>query len=469
MTLAKTIIYRDVSDVATALKENPPLDEIDEYGYTPLIQTAIVNNAAKADLLLKAGADVNFTDLTGRSALHWAADNNNVELCKLLLEKGANSNAYTRASQPVLVMPLLKEYGTVKKLLYQHGADLNFAQDFINAKLLGHEYSLVGRIDIVDPNGVFTEVEFEGFFLEFSLALVHTSLSDFKNNFSARAWRDYFDKLEIILNALKTASKLIKYQHYLVDVKHEAQKIDRLLNQSPLVIPVAYSGHAITLIKFGNWLIRCDRGEFGREHGTVIVYRIGKPQLLTKAFIKHLIYKRQTRESIDQGLVDALNLQTVATLPLSEQLSGNCSWANVEAVVPALMFILLLREGKSVLTDIKHCENVAMELLDDWIQWDKDRSLYFCIQSMRGASDARAAAKAAILGAILFQQLDYAKRDDVANADKILAVLKESSFQFILKSYVKAFASTKSLEYKNLSYFLDHAGIDIDRLREEDV
>ena len=182
MSIAKTIIHGSVADVAKELASTATLDEVDEYGYTPLIQTAIVSDVAKTELLLNAGADPNFTDLTGRTALHWAADNNNLELASALLEKGANANAYTRAGQPTLVMPLLKEYEALKKLLYQHGAKLSFAQDFINAKLLGHVFSLTGRVDIVDSDDVFTEVEFEGFYLEFSLALVHTSFSDFKNN-----------------------------------------------------------------------------------------------------------------------------------------------------------------------------------------------------------------------------------------------------------------------------------------------
>lgn len=176
-TLAKQIIFGSINDVALYLKRDDcVLNQIDEYGYTPLIQTAIVNSVPKAKLILEAGADVDFSDLSGRTALHWAADNNNAELVKLLLEHRANPNAFTRAGQPVLAISVLRNQDAIKKLLYQYGADLNFAQDFINAKLLGHRFELEGRADIVNNIGTFIEVEFEGFYLEFSLEIVAESL-----------------------------------------------------------------------------------------------------------------------------------------------------------------------------------------------------------------------------------------------------------------------------------------------------
>ena len=42
MTLAKTIIFGNEADLARVLQGMPKLDEIDEYGYSALIQAAIV-------------------------------------------------------------------------------------------------------------------------------------------------------------------------------------------------------------------------------------------------------------------------------------------------------------------------------------------------------------------------------------------------------------------------------------------
>lgn len=462
-TLAKQIIFGSLNDVANFLqKGGVVINEIDEYGYTPLIQTAIVNSIPKAKLILEAGADVNFSDLTGRTALHWAIDNNNVELAKLLLEKRANPNAYSRAGQPVLAMAVLRNQNEIKKILYHYGADLNFAQDFINAKLLGHRFELEGRVDILDNQGTFIEVEFEGFYLEFSLELVAESLVDFKHNFGGKHMRPYFGQLDIIIHALQNGAELIKYQHYLTEIKEHETRIDTLLDINPLLIPIAYEGHAISFIKYDDWLIRCDRGEYGRDHGTVIFYKMGQPQRLNKALIKNLIYKRQGRHFIDEGLVQMLELKAMGTLPLSTQISGNCSWANIEAVVPTMMFVLLLRDQKSSdVVNVEKCKEKALYFFEQWLKWDKNRALYFCINTFHQSNAARKATKAAILASILFQQCQYFREEDREKAEKILPILTIPEYVYILKSYYTVFSPVKdNVQFKNLTEFLDEFGID---------
>ncbi|MBA2654639.1 MAG: ankyrin repeat domain-containing protein [Gammaproteobacteria bacterium] len=462
-TLAKQIIFGSTNDVAAYIKRGATLNEIDEYGYTPLIQAAIVNSVPKAKLILEAGADVNFTDLTGRTALHWAVDNNNLELSNLLISQGANSNAYTRAGQPVLAMPVLRAQSSIKQLLYQHAADLNFAQDFINAKLLGHRFELEGRVDILDNKGTFIEVEFEGFYLEFSLAIVAESLIDFKNNYGGKHLRNFFPQLQSIIIALQNGAELIKYQHYLVEIKEHEKRIDSLLNANPLLIPVAYSGHAISLIKYDDWLIRCDRGAFGRDNGTVIFYKMGEPHNLNKALIKNLLYKRQGKEFIDEGLTQLLKLKPIGQLPLSVQISGNCSWANIEAVIPTMMFLLLLQEQRSQeVVGIEDCKKKALYFYEQWLEWDKNRALYFCINSFYHSTPARKATKAAILAAILFQQCEYFRSQDREKAEKILPILTIPEYRYILKSYFQVFNPVQNnKQIKNLAEFIDEFGIDL--------
>jgi hypothetical protein len=462
-TLAKQIIYGNLSNVSSFLQKNEVmLNEIDEYGYTPLIQSAIVNSLPKAKLILEAGADVNFTDLTGRTALHWAVDNNNLELAELLLKHQANPNAYTRAGQPVLAMPVLRNQTSIKQLLYQYGADLNFAQDFINAKLLGHRFELEGRVDILDNLGTFIEVEFEGFYLEFSLTIVAESLVDFKNNFGGKHLKDFFPQLQRVIQALKNGAELIKYQHYLIEIKEHEQRINSLLDLSPLLIPVAYEGHAISFIRYEDWLIRCDRGAFGRDHGTVIFYKIGQPHVLNKSLIKNLIYKRQGKEFIDEGLSQMLQLKPIGQLPLSVQLSGNCSWANVEAIVPTILFVLLLQNQKTqAVTSIEECKNKAFYFYNQWLEWDKNRALYFCLNSFYHSNAARKATKAAILAAILFQRCEYLRSEDREKAEKILPILTIPDYKYILKSYFLVFNSLKDNPHiKNVAEFLEEFGID---------
>ena len=202
MSISNAIIYGNLQDVQTAIDHGEKINLIDDYGYTPLIQTAIVNNTDMTRLLLEHGANVNEPDLTGRTALHWAVDNQNIAMCQLLLEHKANPNAYNVASQPVLVPALLRNQEGIKNLLYEHGADLHFAKDYINMKLTGHLYELQGHVDIFSPEGKFLELEFDGFQGEFTLESIRNSLQRFKNNFTAREFRPYFKKMVAMIPVL---------------------------------------------------------------------------------------------------------------------------------------------------------------------------------------------------------------------------------------------------------------------------
>ncbi len=82
--------------------------------------------------------------MTGQTALHWAVNNDNVEISRLLLQFGADPNAYSDNGQPVLFYPLLRHHQELIKLLSDKGANREFAQDYIQAKLLGHRFELKG-------------------------------------------------------------------------------------------------------------------------------------------------------------------------------------------------------------------------------------------------------------------------------------------------------------------------------------
>ena len=463
MSLSKTIIYRSEKEVAELLKRHLELDIIDEYGYTPLIQTAIVNSTPKAKMLLEAGATVDFTDLTGRTALFWAADNNNLELCKLLVKHGANVDAYSSGGQPILVMPILKRQHSIKKLLINSGASQDFAEDFLNAKLLGHSFELEGRVDIVDTKNTFIEVELEGFYLRFTLDVILSSLIDFKNNFGAKNLRKYFAKLDVIMRALQNAIELIRLQNYLVDIKQYTNKINNFLDNEPLVLPISFGGHAITLIRVWDWFIRCDRGEFGRKNGTVIFYSMRNPAALSKSFCRELLYKRQSPEYINTGLVGLLGLEPQLSLPLPEQKTGNCSWANAEAIIPALMFTLLHEERGG---DTKVSEKEALSFYNDWREWNKTRALDFCLQSFSECTITRGISKAALLNAILFQACNYDNKQDRLKAEKILSKLALPQYSQVLKCYNEVFSSDHNNPMlKNFYLFLEDYGIDIDNVK----
>ncbi|XP_006537697.1 inversin isoform X10 [Mus musculus] len=65
-------------------------DKEDRFGRTPLMYCVLADRVDCADALLKAGADVNKTDHSRRTALHLAAQKGNYRFMKLLLTRRAN-------------------------------------------------------------------------------------------------------------------------------------------------------------------------------------------------------------------------------------------------------------------------------------------------------------------------------------------------------------------------------------------
>src|SRR5262245_54838864 len=121
-TLSDEIIFGTPEGVLKILDTDPnSINEYDQYGYTPLIETIICRKPDLTRLLLDRGADVDQEDMLGQTALYWAANHYHPEICTWLLEQGANPNRYTAEGQPILVMPLLRKQSDVIDLLIRYG------------------------------------------------------------------------------------------------------------------------------------------------------------------------------------------------------------------------------------------------------------------------------------------------------------------------------------------------------------
>lgn len=322
LSLADAIIEEDMDSVRQFMRYNVDVNQMDEYGFTPLIEATIVDNIEIARFLLENGANPNQQDVTGNTALHWAAENNNLALCKLLLENRSDPSAYNLSGQSALVMPTLRQQSELKQLLIHSGSDQVFAQDYINLKLLGHMFELIGPATIIDPKNNYVEVDFEGFFLEVTLGLISDSLIQFQNHFAARKLRRYSGLTHLIVEALQRASELIKYQQYRVNLKKAMTKINPIIHQEPLIIPVGYEGHAITFIKHGDIWVKCDRREDSRLYDNIMYYRVTHPENLNDKLIKSLIYVKQNSELINDELDKILGLKPITELKVEAQFSG---------------------------------------------------------------------------------------------------------------------------------------------------
>lgn len=443
-SLAKAIIYGTLADAQVALAMGESSYDMDEYGFTPLIEAVIFNKEDIVEWLLGQNVDVNQPGLTGHTALHWAIENQNLPLIKRLLECGADPNSYANSGQPLLVLPLLRNQQTIKSLLYQYGANLTFAQDFISTKILAHRFDLMGYVNIINHENRFIEVDLEGFLLEFTVGMIRESLQRFINHFSSRRLRSFYDNLYRIIDALTIADELLRYRHFSVDIKQHKHRLQKLLNRPLLILPVGYTGHAIAYIRFDNLWVRCDRGEEGRRNGSVIVYEMQHANHCTVEFLTELMYKKQDENTIVDNIPKYLGLKPLTQLPISTQVTGNCSWANIEAVIPSLLFLLSIGEKKSIgahqLIDLKKDANVVYLA---WRHFDKYAALYDFIQQTQLATMPRKATKAMLLAALVFQRLTSKRFSDVKIAEQILPLLLSEDLRYIIESYIDIYYRRK--------------------------
>ncbi|MCH9763642.1 MAG: ankyrin repeat domain-containing protein [Gammaproteobacteria bacterium] len=454
MTIANDILQGKMPNFEAYLSQGESLDDMDEYGFTPLIESVIAKQPAIAKELIQRGVHVNEQDVTKRTALHWAVDNDDLKFSKGLLAAGADPNAFTRAGLSVLVYPVLREQHDIKHLLYQYGGKLDFALDFIAAKLLGHRFELIGDVDILTAQNKFIEVNYEGFILEFTVAIIRDSLMRFTSSYSTRHLRRHFTLLYGVMDAFETADELLKLQRQSSLSEQYHGRIAELIKAPLLILPAASRGHAFCFVRYGEWWAKIDRGENSLKEGTVNIYRIKNPEALTPKFVHNFLYKRQSRIYFHQEINKILGLEPVLNMPLTPQITGNCSWANVQGVVA----VAYAMQQLGVLHPFSDEE--AMMVYHAWVAWDKDRALEECIQRFYLAETPRRASLAQMLGAVLFQSCDAALSHHLLRAEKILAILILPEYKYILDSYLKVYCvDTLTKKGNNLLKILDDCGM----------
>lgn len=407
------------------------LNAIDRFGFSPLIEAVICNKPKVLNYLLQQRAAVDQLDVVGKTALQWAVERNHIDLCKMLLDYKANANHYSLDGQPILVYPILRGQLELVELLKKYKADHLFAQDFIGAKLLGHRFELTGEADIFSPERKFIPLSLEGFYLEFSVGLIARSLHDFINSIVGQKFVDLHGKLHKVLHALKNAATLESFAQH-KDKSLFQHTIDQILQEPLLLIPSAYSGHAITFIKYKNYFAKCDRG-VNNVTDTVIIYEVGNKYLLNSKLFYKLLYETKTDDFINYEIKQYLELTPIKALPTRSQIAGNCSFANVETSVPAMLYMLFdIEEPK----EATQAEKQAYLFYKNWIEWDKDSALDEALSDFFNANQERKLSKAITLGTILIQRCRSGFKKHVDRAKKILNILMLPNFKFILRNYI---------------------------------
>lgn len=122
--LHSAVVSGDLEAIRQHIKAGSDLNVLEpSRASTPLITAAYIGNSKAAQLLIDAGADLNYQNADGSTALHTAAVFNRIEVARDLIKAGANLNIQNNdGSTPLHAAAFLCRPEIVKMLL-ENGAD----------------------------------------------------------------------------------------------------------------------------------------------------------------------------------------------------------------------------------------------------------------------------------------------------------------------------------------------------------
>jgi uncharacterized protein len=114
----------DVATVRRLLEESSDVNQIDEAGWTPLMNASAAGHLQVAALLIDSGANINFRDQDrGLTALMLAALLGETEIVRLLVHKGADVDLVNEDGQKAVDIALAYEFFDIAKLIIEKGTD----------------------------------------------------------------------------------------------------------------------------------------------------------------------------------------------------------------------------------------------------------------------------------------------------------------------------------------------------------
>lgn len=112
------------------IKAGANVNEEDDFGYTPLLVSTILNNIHLVKVLCEAGANPNKKSTNGNTPLIIAADDGDFEITKTLIEHKADINFSSTDGNTALFAAVGKNNDSIAEILLQNGANLNLFNSF---------------------------------------------------------------------------------------------------------------------------------------------------------------------------------------------------------------------------------------------------------------------------------------------------------------------------------------------------
>lgn len=122
-TLAEEAECGDEISVNSWVKDGVDPNGFDEYGYTPLLNAAVLGRLNAVTELINCGADVNKKGAFGFTPLHAAAQNGRREVVLFVLEHNADINAQNDDRDTPMHLALRANHIEIVNMLLRHGAN----------------------------------------------------------------------------------------------------------------------------------------------------------------------------------------------------------------------------------------------------------------------------------------------------------------------------------------------------------
>lgn len=152
--LAEEAENGDEISVLSWIKDGCDPNEYDSYGYTPLLNAAVLGRLNAVEQLIKNNAEINRKGPYGFTALHAAAQNGHRDVVIYLLDNGADINAQNEEGDTPMHLALSTLQMEIVYLLLRKGCNV-FIQGFMDKDCIqtARESGLVGLSEYLSQYG----------------------------------------------------------------------------------------------------------------------------------------------------------------------------------------------------------------------------------------------------------------------------------------------------------------------------
>ena len=320
--------------VYAMLKEGISVDIQSGSRDTPIV--AGFRNRAEAAIrcLLEAKADPNQDMSPNFFLVHHAAVVGSESAFSDLYEHGADLARITKDSYTALTVARLEGHsGLYKKMKPFHTQSYVYSRTLRHRKLLAHMLQLGGTTTLSHPS---VEIEKE----------VRVSLEGWEYfdvwNLIMKRGAEIFQEMPVIQEALVYASDR--------QLNTAQRLLERYRSNKPIIVHSGFPRHYVSIVMWDSYFIICNRGRGATKHSSQVLYLHSKK--VDADFILSLMnVKNEGQNRYDKCLNRMFStrhcrpskirnlLEILLSFPMQDV--GNCTWANAEAAIFAL---LVLRE-----------------------------------------------------------------------------------------------------------------------------